>query len=312
MKSMRKNDFEKALAKIEKDRLKKKNACNFWEIFSDHHLSWMKELVQKYKEAGDYPLIPMTILPSYYTDDEDKEIAAFASLLIKDDGNFDRVNAFRKILTDHPSEWFKERGFVRLSLGSMQNKKTGGVENWKIAKLFDRLWENCHITTRTAPNGVAKTFMRPIGYQVGIMAEGQCCSYYDILTYILEDCSVGEYLYKIRLLLLVLGLSDGLSFGLWSIPKRDIKSPVTSEIKGFLKAWMPNYSIIGTFDEAVDMFKLGSPGDFFYAYLAWNKLHKLNPKACERYLSIYKGWYVKKDSHFLCEWKRIQPDITFV
>lgn len=312
MKGKKKDDFEKALANREKYVLKKKNACNFWKIFSKHHISWMKELVSKYKEAGDFPLMPMTILPSYYTDIADREIAVFASLLIKDDGNFDRINAFRKTLTDHPFEWFKERGFVRLSLGSTQNKRTGGVENWKIAKLFDRLWEMCHVTTQTAPNGMTVSFVRSIGFQVELMVKAQHCSFFDMLTYILEDCFVGEYFYKIRLLLLVLGLSDGFSLGLWSIPQQDIKCPITREIKKFSKKWMPDYSTIGNFDEAVDMFQLGNHGDLFYAYLAWNELYKRNPKACERYLSIYNRWYMKKDVHVSYEWKRIQPEIKFV
>lgn len=312
MKGKKKDDFEKALANREKYVLKKKNACNFWKIFSKHHISWMKELVSKYKEAGDFPLMPMTILPSYYTDIADREIAVFASLLIKDDGNFDRINAFRKTLTDHPFEWFKERGFIRLSLGSTQNKRTGGVENWKIAKLFDRLWEMCHVTTQNAPNGMTVSFVRSIGFQVELMVKAQHCSFFDMLTYILEDCFVGEYFYRIRLLQVILGRSDGFSLNLWKIPLQDIKCPVTSEIKGFLKLWIPDYSTIGTFDEAVDMFNLDNPGDFFYAYLAWWKLNKLNPRACERYFSIYKGWYIRKDSHFPYEWKRIQPEITFV
>ena len=312
MKAKKRIDFERALAKRESELLKKKNACNFWKIFSEHHISWMKKLVSKYKEAGDFPLMPMTILPSYYTDIRDREIAVFASLLIKDDGYFDRINAFRKILTDHPFEWFKGRGFVRLSLGSTQNKRTGGVENWKIAKLFDRLWEMCHVTTQTAPNGITVSFVRPIGFQAELMVKAQGCSFFDMLTYILEDCSVGEYFYKIRLLLLILGRSDGFSLNLWTIPQSGIKCPVTSETKGFLKAWMPDYSVIGGFDEAVDIFGMDSPADFYYAYLAWTKFYRLNPKACERYLSIYRGWYDKKDIHMLCEWKKIQPDIVFV
>lgn len=304
-------DLERAMAKRESELLKRKNACNYWTAFSTHHLSWMKELVSKYKESGEYPPMPMLVLPSYYPDVRDKEVAVFASLLIKDDGNFDRINDIRKMITANPFDWFKERGFVRLSLGKAQNRRTGGVENWKIAKLFDRLWEICHITTADTPVGTTISFVRPIGFQVELMAKAQDCSFCDVLTQILQGCPVVGLLYKIRLLLLILGRFGGFSINLWTVPPDEIKSPHTGKSEDFLKLWMPDYIVTGGFDEAVGMFALDNPGDFFYACLAWEKLCKLYPKACERYLSIYKGWYKRKDLFTPHEWKRIQPDISF-
>lgn len=308
MKKKEREAIEDALREEELAEARKRTISKFFVAFSKQHVAFLKELVSKYKEAGDFPLMPMTILPSYYTDIEDREIAVFASLLIKDDGNFDRINAFRKILTDHPFEWFRERGFVRLSLGSTQNKRTGGVENWKIAKLFDRLWEMCHVTTQTAPNGMTVSFVRPIGFQVELMVKAHHCSFFDMLTYILEDCFVGEYFYRIRLLQVILGRSDGFSLNLWKIPLQDIKCPVTSEIKGFLKTWFPNYSLAGGIDYAIDLFGFNSAGDFYYAFLAWKRLCGKDPKGCSRYATIYQKWYSEGNIQMPHKWKLVQPN----
>lgn len=313
---MKARRLDRAVQLQELSALRKKNVGEYFVNFTRHHRPWLHELAQKYKERGEFPLMAMVLLPSYYTDTRDKEIAVFAGLLISEmetNGRttFDKVSAFRKMLGESPWEWFEQRKFVGLSIGKNLHKRTGGVENWKIAKLMDRLWQECHIVTYEIPSEkVKQTFVRPLGVQVNLIAKAQHCSYFDVLTYLLEDCSVGNYAYKLRLLLQILVCSDGFSLGLWAVDPSGLKCPLTHEIRLFVETWFPDYRRYGSIDDAIRLFGVGET-DFFYAWLGYRELQKRNPKGCSLYATRYTLWYcggIKKKPH---QWREIIPNIPF-
>lgn len=314
---MKKENFDHAFKLKEREEIRKRNIANYFLNQSKYHRPWMQELADRYKDGvrtGTVaaPLIPMAVLPSYYKGKTDREIAAFAALHIAADGDFERIQAFRELLGDSPLEWFQNRKFVKLSLGSLQDKRTGGVENWKIAKLMGKLWEGCHLFTYEIPVMKSKeTFLLSIGEDVKRIVEEQRCSYFDALTYQLEDCCVGQYFYKLRLLLMVLGTGDGFGLNLWEIPKEQLQCPLADGLRDFIQTWFPDYRRFGGVDDAIRLFGFERECDFFYAWLGYKELQKRNPKECSLYATRYQTWYDLGSRMKKYRWNGIQPKIPF-
>jgi len=276
----------------ERENVRKKNIGDYFLKYSQAVRPWLKELAEKYKAKGEFPMMPMVVLPSYYTDARDKEIALFAALLIKEDAEFEQIREFRELIGDKPWEWFEKREFVRLGIGRVQDRRTGGVMNWKIAKLMDRLWDNCHILSYEIPTiGCKGTFIRPIGFEIDLIAKAQQCSYFDVLTYLVEDCCVGNYDYKLRLLLMIAAVSDGFGLGLWSVDPSELKSPLTTDLRTFLATFFSDYKKYGNSDDAIHLFGFDRDCDFFYCYLAYKELQKKKPKECSEFATTYLRWY---------------------
>lgn len=296
----------------ELSELRKKNVGEYFVYFTRHHRTWLHELAKRYKECGEFPVMPMTLLPSYYTEARDKEISVCAGLLLNDgDKTLERVLAFRKMMGESPWKWFETRAFVFLSFGKNRHKRIGGVEGWKIANLFDKLWSECFITEATSPIGKNVSFIRPIGIQVALIAKIQQCSYFDALTYMLEDCCVCNYFYKLRLFLQILVCSGGFSLDLWDNDPCGLKCPLTHDLRLFLQTWFPNYRTFGSVDEAIGLIGFEEDCDFFYAYLGYKELQKRNPKGCNLYATKYTDWYeggIKKKPY---QWRDVIPNIPF-
>jgi hypothetical protein len=296
----------------ERAEIRKKNIGNYFIFTSRWVRPWLKELAERYKEAirpdGEsagtiaMPMIPMVVLPSYYDSIRDKEVALFAGLLIKDDCNFEYIRAFRELLGANPWDWFRNREFVRLGIGRVQDKRTGGVLNWKIAKLMGRLWGECCGNTAT---------YRTIGDVVREIGRVQRCSYFGVLTYLVEDCGVGDYFYKLRLLLLIASSSDGFGLGLWVVDASELKSPLTSDLRLFLRTWFPDYRRYGSVDDAIGLFGFDRDCDFFYAMLGYKELQRRNPSGCHTLSTTYLRWYdncTRKEPRF---WRELLLDVDF-
>ncbi len=304
--------FEHAFELKEREGIRKKNVADFFLFFSRHHREWLHGLAWRYKAAissrGDIhgmlvaPMIPTVILPSYYDSTQDKEIAVFAGLLLADDSSFEQVQAFRELLGDNPFEWFGKREFVRLSFGRVQDRRTGGVENWKIARLFDRLWNECCGETATH---------NTIGAAIEGIASVQRCSYFDVLSYLIEDCGIGHFFYRLRLLLMVLGTRDGIGIDLWEIPKAQLLCPVESNVRLFIQTWFPDYRRYGSVDDAIRLFGFDGDCDFLYACWGYKELQKASPKECGQYATRYNTWYGLGSNMKKNRWKGILPKIPF-
>ncbi len=313
---MKKENFDHAFKLKEREEIRKRNIANYFLNQSKYHRPWMQELADRYKDGvrtGTVvaPLIPMAVLPSYYTGKKDKEIAAFAALHIASDGEFERIQAFRELLGDSPLKWFAKREFVRLSVGREQRKRTGGVENWKIARLFDKLWDESLRCAYDDDDGDSVVELNQLSVTIGDIAKEQRCSYFDALTYLLEDCCVGQFFYKLRLLLLVLGTGDGFGLNLWEIPKEQLQCPLADGLRDFIQTWFPDYRRFGGVDDAIRLFGFERECDFFYAWLGYKELQKRNPKGCSAYATTYLRWYENGERKKPCKWRAIQPEIDF-
>lgn len=293
--------------------VRKKTVTDFFLSTSKWGRAWLKEIAERYKSKGDFPITTMTLLPSYYEKDEDKEIAAFLALLVNDnERTLDRIAELRTMLGISPSRWFREREFVRLSIGSKQRKRTAGIENWKIARLFDRLWDECHILTYEIPNErIKETFVCPIGLQVSNIARELQCTHIDVLTFLLEDCGTGDFITKLRIFLLVLASSDGFGLGLWTVDPQELKCPIVKGLKTFLKMWFPDYHIVGGMDDAISLFGFERDYDFFYAFLGYKELQKRNPRGCSEMATAYIRWYVNGTKKRPFSQRQIYPPIDF-
>ena len=301
---MRRRALDRAIELKEREAVRKRNVTDYFLDFSKHHRVWLKELAVRYKRMGEFPMLPLLILPSYYDDVRDKEVAAFVALLMKEDGEYADIQAMRCLLGDSPWQWFKEREFVSLSVGDTQRERTGGVVNWKIAKLMSRLWEELE----SMCGAVVDDGLFAI---VGGIARLSRCTCFDALTYLVTDCGVGNYFYKLRLLLMVLGTSDGFGVGVWDVEQQSLGCPLADGLRRFIETWFPDYRRVGNMDDAIRLFGFEEECDFLYAYLGYRELQRSNPTGCSLYATRYHSWYSIDSRRKRYRWEEIQPEIPF-
>lgn len=291
--------------------VRSKNMSDYFFNFSKWHRLWMKNLANRYKARGEFPTLPVVLLPSYYESMQDREVAAFVALLIKDDGggcqdilhHMSCVQAFHDMIGESPHRWFYNREFVRLSVGSMRDKRTGGIENWKIARLMDRLWFECFGKGRKR---------KSIQECVARIANKQHCSYFEVLTYLLEGCSVGNFFYKLRLLLMVLCDDEGIGLSIWHDSTGEyLRCPLAKGIRQFVMTWFPDYKISMDAERAIQLFGFERESDFLYAFWGYRELQKRNPKECSLYATRVQTWYEFGSQMKRNRWIGIQPEIPF-
>lgn len=282
--------------------VRKKFIADYFLNISRFHRPWLVELAERYKARGEFPAIPLLILPSYYSDSRDIEVAAFASLLIDEgDDALVHISEFREMLGESPWEWFEKRRFVHLSIGQSSSAKTGGVTNRKIARLFDRIWGECR-----TDSGV-----QAIGATAVAVCTDMRCEMLDAIYFLTDGCGIDDVAYRIRLLLLLLSASDGFSLGLWGIGQEELKCPLTRDLRMFLRTWFPDYMRYGGADEAIRLFGFGRNCDFFYAYLGYKELQARHPRECSEKATRYLSWYTNGTYVKPYCWRRILPQIDF-
>lgn len=253
---------ERRKRREQKREVRKVVISDFFTEFTKYFRPWLHELTKQYKEKGCFPVMACWLLPSYYQDDFDKEIAAFASMLIKDDEKvLERVEAFRHLMGDSPYKWFFTRSFVSLSMGHEQFRRTGGVLNKRIAEYFAAIYDNWSNRVSAVNLIMLKTF------------------------------GDKDYIDKANMLRLVLGTSDGIGLGLWNINPQRRKCPLTGDVKALLNTFFPDYNRLHDVYAAISLFGFKSDFDFFYAALAYKELQKRNPKDCSRLATIYQRRY---------------------
>lgn len=292
------NEKEKILYRArlaERRQVRKKVTTDFFRCFSSLHRSWLKELVAWYKAKGEFPLFP-TFIADYYADPKDKEIALFTTLLMSDnDRIYEQVQDMRSLITDRPYKWFKERGFVSLSLGANQQKALVGnrlCRYWKIAHLM-----NCLYGLADGAKGQG-TFEKHF-------TDGAKDSLDELKRL---ELHIGDY--RLRFLSLVLRTSDGFGAGLWDSCQPNVRCPLTENVREFLTMWFPDYRTSGlTEDEAVSQFGMEMDCDFFYAMLAWKELCRKKPKECKIYARKYRTWYDLGREKRKGRWLGVIPEI---
>ena len=248
----------------------------FFLDFSVSHREWLRELVQKYKEHGVFPVFPTQII-EYYPDNKDKEIAIFSTFCMswRNGNEIQQIAAMRKIMGDSPYEWFMNREFSLLSVGREQMNKLDGcnvAEYWKIAKVFDILYDFCY-------DG-RKVMLPSEAFKANTMAK--------YVNEIVAFCEIKDSVYKQGVVELVLRTTDCIGSGLWYNSKAKVKCPVSDFLKKYMKEWFPDWNErMWTWDEAVGLYGLETSYDFFYAYFAHQELANLDTIGCRRYATRY-------------------------
>lgn len=292
---------EKKISQALKIELRKKNTLAFLNEFQRNHREWMQELADAYKNRGRFG-IHLFSLADNYSDIEDIEVALFASLMLSDNEYLlQQQQEMRELLGKHPyQDFFLKRGFVELSLGANQNKiitKTFTCYH-DIAKLFNLLyeWESEYGIIYNAFLEKLSEFKSP---------------YYAMIC-LLRLAKINQPQYKVNLLLLHLLTGQGLGYGIWRGKCDGLLCPENRDIIEFLELWFPDYSQCGlTFDRALRAIGLKEDTDFYYCYLGFKELQKVNSVEVRQYCHRYMSKYNNRNSNRLYELKAMQPRIFF-
>ena len=284
-----------------------------WKILSDYiqhfckfHLDWLHELARLYKERGELPVWGVITLPSFYQNPNDKEVAAFAGLLLKENCSYEQIQEIREMIGEHPWDWFVGREFVHLSFGDRQNQKTAGIWNWRISQMFDELWRGCQNVVGTPPKLITEPLHTAIERNKEEYLLGSIAAFYDIV----HKWAVQPE-FNIRLLWMWYTSPEPFGCGKLDCPEGEKVCPITSGIRNFIQTWVPNYrGQMGTLDEAINLFGFERDCDFLYAYLGYQELCKLNPEGCKKYATTYQVWYDKGNKKKPYQWRSVMPELN--
>lgn len=277
---------------------KVKNITEHFVEFTKHVRPWLAELSESCKGGGYYPVVPMSIITSFYEDVRDKEIAAFACLYMREPyGGYERVTELRELMGEHPWTWFEQRMFAPIGRGEGFYCTTGGMRRYLLAKAFENLWIECSEHNETS-----------VYDAIHGMMEREHLSYHDVLVELMGIDS-SDYRESMRLFLVVLGTSDGIGCGAWTIADEDIRCPLSHRSRLFLRLWFPNYRTIGE-DDVIKMLGFDRGSDFLYAYWGWKELQKRNPKECARFTRRYLIRYKSGILFHVSRWREMLPPIN--
>lgn len=294
---------ERKISQALKIELRKKNTLAFLNEFQRNHRKWMQELADTYKNRGRFG-IHLFSLADNYSEIEDIEVALFASLLLSDnDYLLQQQQEMQELLGRHPyQDFFLKRGFAELSRGDCQTKHIAKTFTcyYDIARLFDILYE-----WRGEYGSVKKAYL-------ATKDECKNTNPFFAMGRILSLAKVNQRQYKVNLLLLHLLTSGGLGYGLWGNNPYGLLCPENRDIIQFLELWFPDYSQCGlTFDRALRAIGLREDIDFYYCYLGFKELQKVNGVEVRQYCHRYINKYNNRNSNRLYELKSMQPRIFF-
>lgn len=263
-----------------------------WTVF---HVQWLRELKDKWVERGVFGSDP-TILADYYEDKRDIEVALLASLLIAaGEQYYDRVQSYRKVMGDHPWEWFKSRGFA-----------TVGDAVWvyeanRIFVFFNELWENCFKYGNYSS----------IEHCITAMHDKMEVSYLEAVRMSVGDLGRSVSLTRMAWVLLVLSDAETFGRGIWNITRKDVAFPIVNNFKMFLRTWMPDFQKLGKdFTDYPALFGMDSV-DFYLSFLAYEDLSRYRPMECSRYSTWYNSTYQNGTYHRPYKWLSMLPKIIF-
>ncbi len=295
-----KERIEKILYFRQRKAIRKKNKIQYFLWFaSKYHLPWVRSLTDAFKEKGEYPFIPCRDLALRYTDSRDREIAAFMGYAISPCDDYSVIVEAMDELGERPWEWFVNRGFVRLSVGDMQDLKTCGQRNWKIAQIF-------HSLHKLFSNSECAT----LGEAVLLTCKQTLTPLHQFLEKMFEDCGFKHTDDELHQLILVLSPADGIGLSLWSVSQPDIRCPLTRDVKAFLGYWWPKWRPVFTLQEVVPQFGM-SESDFFIASIAYARFRGQFLGGCADYERVYldaynRGFLLSKEKTL-----KYQPKIVF-
>lgn len=273
---------EELRKKIIQQECKKKNLALFMKEFGVANRAWLRELTEKYKERGKFPLSPL-ILSDYYNVYEDKLLATLIACFLLDDNDMvmQQVSAMRKILGEHPyRDLYSNRAFVQLSGGLIQTKPIayfGSVQHWEISKLLDIIWN------------IEDNNKKPL---FDVFFESMTIKEYTphhALRSLFKELPVAFPEWRINLALLRLCSLDGISEHLWDIGglESKLECPFDRRIKSFMDNWFPNWDYTFTFSELCIILGFEKEIDVYYCMFGFRELALSKPKEIQDYLHAY-------------------------
>lgn len=285
--------LEKAMQKRERRRVAVSRRLEVFQDFSKYHIEWLSELLAWYKRKGMMPNFPVFRLPMYYGNKRDKEVAAFASVLLAEETNFDELH---ELIGQDAWDWFKGRYFVLLSHGDKQNSLTSGCQNWRLSSWMNRILqavnENGAESVEDAVNGDA--------WKWG-------CSTEQVLMRYANESAINNGQTVARMLLLSLSNHDIIGNNVWTM-REPLRCPQLDGINDFVRMWCPDPMNFGSLDNCTELFSMDA-GDFMLLRYAYRELSRIDPLGCRRYATLYLKWYVACERKKRCQWKLIQPQI---
>lgn len=295
-----KERIEKLLYQRQKKAIRKANRIQYFHWIADkYHLPWIHEMVKRYKELGEYPLITCRELAMRYTDNRDREIAAFMGFAIRCNGDYSVISEAMEELGARPWEWFVNRGFVRLSVGDMQDEKTCGQTNWKIAQMFHNLHK---VYTRSECATLGEAVLQTCKQTLTPLDQ--------YLEKLFENCKFNHKDDELHTLILVLSPADGIGLSIWTVSSHDIRCPLTKDARAFLGYWWPDWWPTFNLSEALEQFYMPE-SDFFIASIAYSRLKEKFLGGCARYEQIYDKWFCRGIIPAQATVYKYQPKIEF-
>lgn len=283
--------------------IRRKNSIAFIKEFQRDHRGWMQRLADEYKARGEFG-IHLFSLADHYSDMADKEVAILASLLLaENDSLLLQQQEMYNILGYSPHKFFLcNRGFVELSRGEIQTKVIPKTMTFyhEIANLFNTVYE------------IREEYGSIEGYLHEFLRFNSHIDLFYALAHTFKNVKVSKRQFKLNLMLMILAGKDGLGLNYWQFPGYKLLCPEKKEVIEFMELWFPDYSRCGlTFDKAVEAIGLQEPTDFYYAYLGFEALKKVNAVELRQYCRRYMKHYNDKKLDRLYDLKNMQPKIFF-
>jgi len=276
------SEEEKQRRRFIRQELKKKNLALFYKEFGVNHRAWLKELTDKYKERGKYPLSPL-VLSDYYEDYGDKLLATLIACLLLDDNNrvMQQVMGVKKLLGQRPyEELYLNRAFVQLSNGINQTKNIAyfsSTRYWQIARLFDIIWEIEHSHNKPIFN---------VFFDLITINE---YTPFHAMQILFDELPVKKPDWRINMALIRLCDCDGIGEHIWDIGglRQKLMCPYNKNIKMFLANWIPCWNRLFSLKEVSILLGFEKEIDIYYCFLAFKELALYNPKQISEFLYTY-------------------------
>ena len=285
--------LESAMRKAENRAIAVARRRDFYSAFARTHKEFLADIVAWYKRHMPLPDYPVFKLPIYYEDKRDKEIAAVAASLLPFGANYDELHT---LIGNHPWQWFIERNFVLLGLGTEQDKRTSGCPNWRISSLMNNFLK---VVKKYDAESIGEAVFKD-AWSRGLTIENTLMRCYKD-----EGADAGRC--DARLLMLAMSGHDMLGQGVWDI-KDPLHCPLPEKIEGYLRMWIPDPRSYGTLDDCVDLFGLNA-GDFLLSYFGYFALGAMMPRDFRNYANRHAKWYSEGLVKERNIWRRFMPKI---
>lgn len=260
----------------------KKNLADYYSIFAKYHKEWLKSLKDNFMKNGDFG-IHQFILADRYDNTKDKEIATYVSLLIKatdEDGIVEQTDVLYNALGDSPFKFTMNKEYAYLSLPDVADDLLfSNVRNLDLSTLLSNIY------TLWCCFGSVERCYEKMRHGIGSM---------EMLTenFLANPDKTGTSTkknadYAIPLMFIRLMNNDGLGLGLWEGKRCDV-CPYDKDVKEFVNSFFYYGSRRFTLDEKISLMGFDSGSDFYYAYLAYRRLMRLNPSACRKYATLFR------------------------